>query len=65
MDKKRKRAYFSKEGDGPRVITYQARLRRRLVTVVKARISHRTEKVQYWEHQAFSYRFECLAILGS
>ena len=58
VDKKRKRAYFPKEDDGPRVITYQARLRRATRTVVKARISPRTEKVQYWEHQAFSYRFE-------
>lgn len=58
VDKKRKRAYFPKEEDGPRVITYQARLRKATRTVVKARISSRTEKVQYWEHQAFSYRFE-------
>lgn len=58
VDKKRKRAYFPKEEDGPRVITYQARLRRATRTVVKARISPRTEKVQYWEHQAFSFRFE-------
>jgi hypothetical protein len=58
VDKNRKRAYFPKEEDGPRVITYQARLRRATRTVVKARISPRTEKVQYWEHQAFSYRFE-------
>jgi hypothetical protein len=33
-------------------------LRKATRTVVKARISPRTEKVQYWEHQAFSYRFE-------
>jgi len=58
VDKKRKRAYFPKDEEGPRVITYQARLRRATRTVVKARISPRTEKIQYWEHQAFSYRFE-------
>lgn len=58
VDKKRKRAYFPKEEDGPRVISYQARLRKATRTVVKARISSRTEKVQYWEHQALSYRFE-------
>lgn len=58
VDKKRKRAYFPKEEDGPRVITYQARLRKATRTVVKARVSPRTERVLYWEHQAFSYRFE-------
>ncbi|MGA7256311.1 MAG: SIR2 family protein [Terracidiphilus sp.] len=58
VDKKRKRAYFPKNEDGPREITYQARLRRATRTVVKARVSNRTDKVLYWEHQAFSYRFE-------
>lgn len=58
VDKKRKRAYFPKDEEGPRIITYQARLRRATRTVVKARLSPRTEKVLYWEHQAFSYRFE-------
>lgn len=59
VDKKRKRAYFPKDEDGPRVVHYQARLRRATRTVVKARISNRTDKVLYWEHQAFGYRFEC------
>jgi SIR2-like domain/Putative ATP-dependent DNA helicase recG C-terminal len=58
VDKKRKRAYFPKTDDGPRTITYQARLRKATRTVVKTRISPRTEKVVYWEHEALSYRFE-------
>jgi hypothetical protein len=58
VDKKRKRAYFPKSEEGPRTITYQARLRRATRTVVKARVSPRTEKVLYWEHEALSYRFE-------
>ena len=58
VDKKRKRAYFPREEEGPRVITYQARLRKATRTVVKARLSPRTDKILYWEHQAFSYRFE-------
>jgi SIR2-like domain len=60
VDKKRKRAYFRRTEEGPRSITYQARLRRATRTVVKARVSKRTTKVLYWEHEAFGYRFERL-----
>jgi hypothetical protein len=38
VDKKRKRAYFPKDEDGPRVVHYQARLRRATRTVPESRI---------------------------
>jgi hypothetical protein len=40
------------------MISYQARLRRARRTVVKARVSPRTQKITYWEHEAIGYRFE-------
>jgi hypothetical protein len=58
VDEKRKRGYFSRTEDGPREISYQARLRRAKRTVVKPRISRVSDKIQYWEHKALSFRFE-------
>lgn len=58
VDKKRKRAYFPRTEEGPRSIAYQARLRKATRTVVKTRVSKRTNQILYWEHEAFSYRFE-------
>lgn len=58
VDSKRKRAYYPRTPDGQRAITYQARLRKATRTVVKARISPRTQKITYWEHEAVGYRFE-------
>ena len=51
VDKERMRAYFFRTDEGPRRITYQARLRRATRTVVK-RIRN------YWEHKSFRFRFE-------
>ena len=51
IDKERMRAYFFRTDEGPRRITYQARLRRATRTVVK-RIRN------YWEHKSFRFRFE-------
>ena len=51
IDKDRMRAYFFRTDEGPRRITYQARLRRATRTVVK--------KIRkYWEHKSFRFRFE-------
>lgn len=58
VDKKRKRAYFPRTEEGPHTISYQARLRRAKRTVVKTRVSSRTGKIMYWEHEALSYRFQ-------
>jgi len=58
VDRKRKRAYFGRTDAGLRAISYQARLRRAKRTVVKPRVSPRTGKVSYWEHEALGYRFE-------
>ncbi len=58
VDRKRKRAYFPRTDAGLRAISYQARLRRARRTVVKPRVSPRTAKVSYWEHEAIGYRFE-------
>jgi hypothetical protein len=58
VDRKRKRTYFPRTEAGPRSIAYQARLRRAKRTVVKARVSPRTGKVSYWEHEALGYRFD-------
>ena len=58
VDRKRKRAYFPRTEVGSRSISYQARLRRARRTVVKARVSPRTGKVSYWEHEALGYRFD-------
>ena len=51
VDKDRKRAYFPRTEEGPRTISYQARVRRATRTVVK-RIK------DYWEHKSFWFRFE-------
>ena len=51
VDKVRKRAYYPKTEEGPRTISYQARVRRATRTVVK-RHKH------YWEHKSFWFRFE-------
>lgn len=58
VDRKRKRAYFPRTEVGSRSISYQARLRRAKRTVVKTRVSPRTGKVSYWEHEALGYRFD-------
>lgn len=58
VDTKRKRAYYPRTDEGQRAITYQARLRKATRTVVKARVSPRTQKITYWEHEAIGYRFE-------
>ena len=54
IDKYRKRAYFPRTDNGPRVIEYQARVRQATRTVVK-------KKNRYWEHKSFWFRFECFA----
>jgi hypothetical protein len=51
IDKKRMRAYFPRTEEGPREITYQARVRQATRTIVK-------QKPRYWEHQSFWFRFE-------
>jgi hypothetical protein len=58
VDRKRKRAYFPRTEAGPRSISYQARLRKAKRTVVKSRVSPRTGKVSYWEHESLGYRFD-------
>ena len=58
VDTKRKRGYFPRSDIGPRSITYQARLRKAKRTVVKSRVSPRTGKVSYWEHESLGYRFQ-------
>jgi hypothetical protein len=58
IDKKRKRAYFPRAHEGPREITYKALFKRATRTVTKPIISRVTQKVRYWEHKAFRYRFE-------
>ena len=51
VDKKRMRAYFSRDDNNSRSIEYQARVRRATRTVV-------TRKKNRWEHQSFWFRFE-------
>ena len=51
IDKDRMRAYFPRTDKGPRIIQYQARIRRATRTVVK-------RKDRYWEHKSFGFRFE-------
>jgi hypothetical protein len=59
VDKKRKRAYFSRlEGGGPRAVTYQARIRQATRTVTKPIVSKTTQKLLYWEHEAVYFKFE-------
>jgi predicted HTH transcriptional regulator len=58
VDRKRKRAYFPRTEDGAREIAYQARLRKAKRTVVKPRMSRASDKIQYWEHKALTFRFE-------
>jgi hypothetical protein len=61
IDKKRKRAYFTRTEAGERPVPYQARLRRATRVVTKPVISRTTQKVRYWEHKAFYFSFECFA----
>lgn len=58
FDWKRKRAYFTRTGEGARTITYKARLRQATRTVVKPRVSTVNNRVVYWEHQAVDFRFK-------
>lgn len=55
---KRKLAYFPRQDDGERTITYQARLRKATRTVVKPRISATINKVSHWDHQAVEFQFK-------
>lgn len=58
VDKKRKRAHFPRSENGPREITYQARLRRATRTVTKPIISKTSQIVRYWEHEALRFGYE-------
>lgn len=58
VDRKRQRTYFPRSEDGPREITYQARLRRATRTVTRPVISKSTQKVRYWEHEAIRFGFD-------
>ena len=61
IDKKRKRAYFTRTESGERPIPYQARLRRATRVVTKPVTSPTTQKIRYWEHKAFYFSFERFA----
>ena len=61
VDRFRKRAYFPRTDKGPREITYRASFRQATRTVTKAVISKKTQRVVYWEHEAFWFGFEVFA----
>jgi len=61
VDRHRKRAYFPRTDKGSREITYRASFRQATRTVTKAVISKRTQRVVYWEHEAFWFAFESFA----
>jgi hypothetical protein len=58
VDRRRWRAHFPRTEEGARQISYQARVRRATRTIVKPRTRPSTGKISYWEHDAFSFRFE-------
>jgi hypothetical protein len=51
----RRRAYFSREEEGERKISYQGRLRKATRTVVKARTRRDSDDVVYYEHKAMTF----------
>ncbi len=55
VDVTKKRAYFPKQTDGERVVSYQARFKKARRTVARPRYSANKEKIRYWEHKAFHY----------
>ncbi len=55
IDYKRRRAFFPKDADGERKITYQGRVKRATRTVVKARTRRGSDDVLYYEHKAFGF----------
>jgi hypothetical protein len=61
VDRYRKRAYFPRTDKGSREITYRASFRQATRTVTKALISKKTQRVIYWEHEAFWFGFEMFA----
>jgi hypothetical protein len=58
VDRKRKRAYFPRTDQGPREVTYQARIRRATRTVTKPIVARTTQRVRYWEHEGIRFGFE-------
>lgn len=55
VDVKKKRAYFPKTEEGPRVIAYKARFKKTKRTVARPRYALNKETIRYWEHKAFYY----------
>jgi hypothetical protein len=51
----RRRAYFAREEEGERKISYQGRLRKATRTVVKARTRRDSDDVVYYEHKAMTF----------
>jgi predicted HTH transcriptional regulator len=58
VDGFKRRCYFGRTDEGPRVITYQASFRQATRTVTKPVISKRTEKILYWQHESLSFQFQ-------
>lgn len=57
VERGRRRAYFPKDENGEKQITYQGRARRAVRTVAKARTRRNSTDVIYWEHKAFSWQW--------
>lgn len=51
----RRRAYFPREEEGERKISYQGRLRKATRTVVKARTRRDSDDIVYYEHKAMTF----------
>lgn len=52
-----RRLYFPRTDEGPRDLSYQARLRKASRTVTKPIVSRTTNRITYWEHQAVRFSF--------
>jgi hypothetical protein len=58
VDEFKRRCYFGRTDEGPRVITYQASFRHATRTLTKPVISKRTDKTLYWQHESLSFQFQ-------
>lgn len=58
VDKKRKRAYFTRTEEGERLIKYQATVREATRTVAKPILARGGDRVRYWEHKGIRFGFE-------
>lgn len=58
VDKDRKKAYFPKDKDFERSITYQAKIKKATRVVTKPKYAQDKQRIKYWEHKAFSFSFK-------